>query len=75
MKEELDEEKVAKAFSAGYWMQKHEPELLQKITTAENKQNEYVTYMEMGAQQAEREKIKDYQQSIKDKQHEKKRGR
>ncbi len=76
MEEELDSSpEYIKFFNAGYQMQKHEPQLLDKILKGTDRKNGSLKAIEAGRQQAEREKIIEYQQQIKARRQEKKRNR
>jgi hypothetical protein len=67
-----EEKRIISAFNIGYTMQKHEPELLDKILKSENSQSEYIKTLAAGKQQAQRDKILEQQKKLKYKQQERK---
>lgn len=69
------DQQVIDGYNAGYTLQQHEPELLDKILLSSDRNSEYIKAMAQGKQQYEREKIMREQQHIKERQQEKKRGR
>ncbi len=76
MEEEQDPSpEYIKYFNAGYQMQKHEPQLLDKVLRGSERDNTTLKAMEAGQMQAEREKIMEHQKQIKERQQTKKRGR
>ncbi|QJD95214.1 hypothetical protein HH214_04635 [Mucilaginibacter robiniae] len=75
MTEQEEEKRVAAAFNAGYTLQQHEPQLLEKITTDANKQSDFVNYMAMGQRQQKKETLIQQQLKIKQTQRNKKQQR
>ena len=75
MSEEENEKIIASAFNAGYLMDKHEPQLLDKILKSNNPKSEYIQALASGKKQHEREKIIVQQERIKELSQQKKRHR
>ncbi|WP_040626589.1 hypothetical protein [Mucilaginibacter paludis] len=75
MEEDYITSETASAFNAGYILQKHEPQLLDKILQSTDKQNEYINALSTGKKQQEREKIVEQQQAIKTRSQQKKQKR
>ena len=59
------DEQIATAFNAGYTMQQHDPELVEKLLSTDN-DSEIVQAMTQGAKQLQKEKIAKQQQALKE---------
>lgn len=75
MEEDYLKPETVAAFNAGYTLQKHEPQLLDKVLQSYAPKNEYVDALASGKKQFERDKIMEQQQRIKEKTQQKKHNR